>query len=673
MSLLRVSRHWTLVAITLFAVIVSRDDVTVQGQRRSWRHQNSRQPGPPGPNMCKVQHVVGSKEKFYTYCVAKHIKYICERPTYVRWECCSGFAKKGNEAGCTNVMPLNNVLGLTSDLKMTQFVQHAKKAGLQEKLSLHGPFTVFAPSNEAFTSLSLDDLSKIHPEDGSPSLIHYHVIPGRLNISTTRKKNQELVTLHKGSKVRINKYSFGVATVNCARIMKPDELATNGIVHVIDKVLSPVDMRSTIAQQIQDDERFSNFGMALLVSKLMKRLKNEKRSFTVLAPTNDAFAKLPEHVLDKIFTDADTAEKILKRHIIKGVFCADAIIVAVGLRAVDSGRMLFRCKRDGLSINQAKVTHPDIITGNGVIHGVDTVLLPDSVKNLTELMTDMQLGSFLQFIEQVGLNASMGKGNVTIFAPTDNAMKELAPEYLAELKQKPQKMVELVQHHLVPGKVQKPDLVGDSDLPSMSPMSVRLKVNVDRQGVRLDKAKVGRWPRECDSALIHRVDNVLVPHELSLMETVIDDPQLSMFSELLELSGVANTLLPDGHYTLLAPTNRAFKYINQNQLDNLMYHFERLEKFVERHVITRMVLKCSVPYEGVYSLKAMQSDKTHFTYDRRGTLYVNKHSRVVSDDILTSNGVLYKIDHVLPCSCERGLRNIYGQYISSYRYRKPYY
>ena len=60
-------------------------------------------------------------------------------------------------------------------------------------------------------------------------------------------------------------------------------------------------------------------------------------------------------------------------------------------------------------------------------------------------------------------------------------LPELAPEYLAELKQKPQKMVELVQHHLVPGKVQKPDLVGDSDLPSMSPMSVRLKVNVDRQ------------------------------------------------------------------------------------------------------------------------------------------------------------------------------------------------
>ncbi|GFS08115.1 transforming growth factor-beta-induced protein ig-h3-like, partial [Elysia marginata] len=625
------------------------------------------------PNMCKVQHVVGSKEKFYTYCVAKHIKYICERPTYVRWECCSGFTQKGNERGCTNVVPLNNLLDLTSDLKLDQFVLHAKKAGLQENLTQHGPFTVFAPSNEAFTSLSVKDLSSLHPGDGSPSLMQYHVIPGRLNISLARKKNQEYVTLYQGKKLRFNKYSFGVATVNCARIMKPDEMATNGIVHVIDKVIRPVDMHSTIAQQLQDDERFSNFGMALLVSKLHKRLKNEKRSFTVLAPTNEAFAKLPTHVLDKIFSDSDTAEKIMKRHIIRGVFCADAIVVAVGLRTIDADRMLFRCKRDGLSINQAKVVYPDIVKGNGVIHGIDTVLLPDSVKNLTELMTDMQLSGFLNLMEQAGLNVTIGKGNVTLFAPTDKALKELDPQYMAELKQKPEKMVQLVNHHVVPGKVQKPDLLGDHDLPSMSDLGIMLKVNVDRQGVRVDKAKVGRHPRECKSALIHRVDNVLVPPEASLMETVVTDPDLSMFSELMAISGVSEILLPDGHYTLLAPTNKAFKFINKNQLEDIMADNERLEKFVERHVITRMVLKCTVPWNGVYTMKAMQSDKTHFAYGRRGALHVNTHARVLSEDILTSNGVLYKIDHVLPCSCERGLRNKYNQYISSYRYRKPYW
>ncbi|RUS74228.1 hypothetical protein EGW08_017996 [Elysia chlorotica] len=362
----------------------------------------------------------------------------------------------------------------------------------------------------------------------------------------------------------------------------------------------------------------------------------------------------------------------MKRHIIKGVFCADAIVVAVGLKTMDSGRMLFRCKRDGMSINQAKVTIPDIVTGNGVIHGIDTVLLPDSVKNLTELMTDMQLGSFLELIEQAGLNASIARGNVTLFAPTDKAIKELPPEYMAELKENPHKMSELVQHHMVPGKVQKPDLLGDSDLVSMADLSVTLKVNMDRQGVRLDKAKVGRRPRECETALVHRVDNVLIPPKLDLMETVMNDPELTMFSELLVISGLESILLPTGHYTLLAPTDRAFKYLNKDQLYSMMAHRERILKFVERHVIPRMVLKCAVPDAGVYTLKAMQSDKTHFAYDSRKRLHINTHAQVVSDDILASNGVLYKLDHVLPCSCERSLRNIYGQYIMSYRYRKPY-
>ncbi|RUS74227.1 hypothetical protein EGW08_017995, partial [Elysia chlorotica] len=234
-SPIRPSSHWTIVAVAVFALILSRHDVSVQGQRSSWRRHNSRQPDAPGPNMCKVQHVVGSRERFYTQCVAKHIKYICERPTYVRWECCSGFTKEGNEPGCTNAMPLDNVLGLTSDLKLDQFVQHARKSNLQDELVLRGPFTVFAPTNEAFTSLSLKDTARLHPADGAPSLLHYHMMPGRLNISTTRKKNEEFSTLHNGDKIRINKYSFGVATVNCARIMKPDEMATNGIVHVIDK------------------------------------------------------------------------------------------------------------------------------------------------------------------------------------------------------------------------------------------------------------------------------------------------------------------------------------------------------------------------------------------------------------------------------------------------------
>ncbi|KAI8798128.1 transforming growth factor-beta-induced protein ig-h3, partial [Biomphalaria glabrata] len=68
---------------------------------------------------------------------------------------------------------------------------------------------------------------------------------------------------------------------------------------------------------------------------------------------------------------------VLQRHVVRGVFCADAIVVSVGLKTLDDTRLLFRCKRDGLLVNEAKVLYPDIVGSNGVIHGIDKVLLPD--------------------------------------------------------------------------------------------------------------------------------------------------------------------------------------------------------------------------------------------------------------------------------------------------------
>ncbi|GFN81510.1 transforming growth factor-beta-induced protein ig-h3-like [Plakobranchus ocellatus] len=665
-----IPQHVVAVAAVLFVLLLSREDVEVLGQRRSWRRHNLKQPGAPGPNMCKVQHVMGKKDKFYTYCVAKHLKYICERPTYVRWDCCSGYTRKGRERGCTNALPLDNLYNLTKDLELHRFNHHARKARLVEDLSRHGPFTVFAPTDEAFAKLALNDLSNLHDENSPPSQVHYHIAPGRLQVSDFRKKNQEFVTLHQGDKIRVNKYAFGVATVNCARIIKPDELATNGILHVIDKVISPVDVHDTIAQRLHDDERFSQFEMALLLSDLAKKLRKERHSFTVLAPTNEAFSKLPQHIFDKIFSDANTAEKILRRHIIRGVFCADAIVVAVGLKTMDQDRLLFRCKREGLWINQARVVHPDIVTSNGVIHGVDTVLLPDSVKSMPDLMREMHLGGFLALMEQTGLNDSFPAKNFTVFTPTNDAISKLDPEYLARLQKNPEAMKKVVQHHIVPGKVKKSDLVGDSDLASIA--DVGIKITVQRSGVTVDKAMVGEHPRECEEAVIHKVDNVLLPPESTLVDTVFDMSDLSVFSEFLMASEVAEALLPHGSYTLLAPTDKAFSYLNQGQLHAIRDDPDRLRKFVERHVITRMVLKCSVPPSGVYILTSMQKDETYFANDRRNRLHINKHARVISEDLLTSNGILYKIDHVLPCSCEPLLRTRWGHYISDNRYRKPY-
>ncbi|XP_012941286.1 transforming growth factor-beta-induced protein ig-h3, partial [Aplysia californica] len=420
----------------LFLLLLLLMVITTHGVlgRRRRRARGRSSPHAPGPNMCKVQQVLGTKEKFFTHCIAKHLKMICERPTIDVWECCSGFVKQRGKTGCTGEKPLGNIVETARDLRLNGFVQMTGTTGQRDDLSNHGAYTVFAPTDEAMWDASPKKLTELISDENSLPLLKYHTAPGRLNISNFVKRNQQFVTLYDGQKIRINKYAYGVATVNCARIIRPDEKATNGIVHVIDKVLSPHDVDSTLAERVEKDDRFSQFHLAMLVADLARRLNSERGSFTVLAPTNEAFARLPSDLLDQILTDADTAEKVMKRHIVRGVYCADAIVVAVGLKTMDDSRLLFRCKRDGLRVNEARVIHPDITASNGVMHGIDTVLLPDSVKKTTQLLEDMRLSKFMELVAAAGLNMTLDNGgDVTVFSPTDQALGNIPPKYMASL------------------------------------------------------------------------------------------------------------------------------------------------------------------------------------------------------------------------------------------------
>ncbi|XP_059161229.1 transforming growth factor-beta-induced protein ig-h3-like [Physella acuta] len=648
--------------------------VAVLGAEAKGRTRRSTHNTPPGPNMCKVQHVLGSTDKYFTHCVAKHLKVICERPTYERWECCPGFKRKSYEEGCPVEKPLDNMLETSRDLKLTSFLHHINKTQLQHDLAKFGPYTAFIPTDEAIQAASPATVRQLTPKShDAASLLHYHVSPGRLNISTFRDRDRELVTLYEGKKIRVNKYAYGVATVNCARIIRPDELATNGIIHVIDKVISPLDTQQNILERIQADPRFSQLNLALLVSDMARRLRGDTRTFTLLAPTDQAFARLPTDLMERILSDADTAEKVLQRHIVRGVYCADAIVVSVGLKTLDDSRLLFRCKREGVFVNDAKVVDPDIVASNGVIHGIDQVFIPDSVKNTSQLLREMNLTDFLDALEKSGLNDTLNMGNITIFTPTNKAFKSLGNGYMAALQ--PGKLYEVVGTHIVPGHVTRDQLVGDTSLNTMAGVAVKLKVKISRNGVTVDRATVEADGRECRDAVIHKVDQVLIPAVKSIQEHLREDRDTSVFNEMLIQSGVSEMLVPDGSYTVMAPTNRALANLDQRQLKAIQENQVRLKKFVQRHVIPRMILKCTIPDPGVYTVRAMQYDETEFLLERgpRKRLFINRHAMALTDDILASNGVLYKLDHVLPCSCERALLNDQGINISDHRYRRRIY
>ncbi|CAG5123734.1 unnamed protein product, partial [Candidula unifasciata] len=226
-------------------------------------------------------------------------------------------------------------------------------------------------------------------------------------------------------------------------------------------------------------------------------------------------------------------------------------------------------------------------------------------KSATELLHDMHLDKFLELASLSGINYTLGTDNITLFIPTDKAFRELSPRYLAALIKQPLKMEQLAKYHIVKGRIADGELVGDTALDTLSDLAVKIKVKVTRQGVTVDKATIEEHPRECKNAMVHKVDKVMVPPENSLLDHIMDDPDLS--------------LLPHGSYTVLAPTNRALSQVDQKQLQQILSDKRRLKKFVERHLLNRMVLKCSIPERGVYTTRSMQKDETDFAFDDRKT------------------------------------------------------
>ena len=118
-------------------------------------------------------------------------------------------------------------------------VKAIKAAGLDEKLKGDGPFTVFAPTDDAFAKLpegKLDGLLKAENKDELVGLLSYHVVSGKVTAADIAGKKSSYETLA-GSKVKIN--SAGrVTKVNHAAVQTPDIMASNGVIHVIDKVIT---------------------------------------------------------------------------------------------------------------------------------------------------------------------------------------------------------------------------------------------------------------------------------------------------------------------------------------------------------------------------------------------------------------------------------------------------
>ncbi len=263
------------------------------------------------------------------------------------------------------------------------------RADLVAALQGNGPFTVFAPTDAAFGELDEATLNALLTDDELlgelTNILLYHVVAGELTASdlsynpesvfSGKVSNFYLETLS-GADLMLSVTPLGVIINSTSMVEVADIYTSNGIIHVIDTVLLPPQDIVGVAVAAE----FESLVAAVIQAELAEALQSPG-PFTVFAPIDEAFAALGQETLDTLFDDEnkELLASILTYHVIPGKIYSPQVMAGAEVATLNGAMVTFGLNEEGgLTINGANIIGADVRAFNGVIHIIDSVILPPS-------------------------------------------------------------------------------------------------------------------------------------------------------------------------------------------------------------------------------------------------------------------------------------------------------
>jgi len=339
-------------------------------------------------------------------------------------------------------------------------------------------------------------------------------------VPSTAVTNGDVETVS-GDSITIAVSDSGVK-INEANVVTADVIGSNGIVHVIDKVLIPpldvpdekLDSIYGIASTVDD---FSTLATAVEKAGLTEALSGEG-SLTVFAPSNSAFAKLPEDLVNKLLDPVwqPQLQDLLFYHSLgQEVRSGDLTdgMTAETLNGEDITINLNPPRVNDNSIILVGDGYVDVEASNGVIHGIDTVLTPTSVtSNIVEIgMANDDFTTLIKAVEAAGLVETLtGDGPFTLFAPTNDAFAALDDGVLDSLllPENINTLTKILTYHVLAANVPS-TAVTNGDVETVSGDSITIAVS--DSGVKINEANVITADVIGSNGIVHVIDKVLIP------------------------------------------------------------------------------------------------------------------------------------------------------------------
>jgi transforming growth factor-beta-induced protein len=394
----------------------------------------------------------------------------------------------------------------SADPQFSILVEALTKADLATTMSQPGTYTVFAPTNAAFTALftqlgvsGIDQLSG----DALRPILLYHVLGSKAVSSGLSSGYVSTLSPAVGGRFVSLKVDVasGVKLNSASNVTAADIQASNGVIHVIDKVLLP----PTVADLAVANSSFTTLVSALSGAGLVPALSDPKATLTVFAPTNDAFAQLSSVPED--------LKPILLYHVLGSTVYASQ--VATGYAKTLSAYMtnpmdIYINTASGVKINNsATVVLADVVGTNGVIHVIDKVLLPPTVVGIA--LNNSAFTTLVSAVVKAGLAETLsGVGPFTVFAPTNDAFTALfttlgvsgVDALTAE------QLTPILLYHVVAGNNVSSGLM-NGNIPTLQ--GTNISVNVGKGVVLNGNTNVIIADVQGSNGVVHAIDKVLIP------------------------------------------------------------------------------------------------------------------------------------------------------------------
>jgi uncharacterized surface protein with fasciclin (FAS1) repeats len=423
----------------------------------------------------------------------------------------------GADCTCAGTVVSNTVVDIIVNSSAHNTLETAViAAGLADDLSGAGPFTVFAPTDDAFAALPAGALDALlaDPTGALAEVLLYHVVGG-IALSTDLSDGQMITTLL-GEDVTVTINGNGVF-INDAQVIIADIAADNGVVHVLDAVLLPPPPQptNTILDIVVNSADHNTLEAAVVAAGLQSALSGAG-PLTVFAPTDAAFAALPAGVLDALLADPTGAlTQVLLYHVVGGVALSTDLADGMMITTIQGQDVTVTINANGVFINDAQVIVADIIADNGVVHVIDAVLVPELNPEPTTVVDIIVNSENHNTLEAAVIAAGLaddlsGDGPFTVFAPTDDAFAALPAGVLDALLADPTgALAQVLLYHVVSGEALSSSLTNGQTITTLQGQDVT--VSITGGNVFVNGAQVIMADIMADNGVVHVIDAVLTP------------------------------------------------------------------------------------------------------------------------------------------------------------------